>query len=344
MDFSEKNETRRRQLVKLQRELGPEVMAAMEKPEVEDIVLNPDGRVWVRCANESFRDVGVLSASNAEAAIRTVASIRDALVSHTYPILETELPDAPPMCGYRFTALLPPVVIGPAFAIRRRAGQVYRLDDYVNAGILTAKEDVRNEQRKKQTFIEAARGLNHVGVIREAIRRRLNILLVGSTGSGKTTFATALLQEIADQSPHTRILTIEDTAELQVGVENYISLQAIGEITMLRCLRAAMRLKPDRIIVGEVRGAEAHTLLKAWNTGHPGGIATIHADDAESGLSRLESLIAEATASPQRDLIARAVNLVVFIDEEKSIPAGRKVREVFWVSGSGAQGYQGEFL
>src|SRR5207248_389193 len=133
--------------------------------------------------------------------------------------------------------------------------------------------------------------------------------------------------------PNDRIISIEDTTELQCSVKNYADLRAAGNITMLDCLRACMRLKPTRIAVGEVRGAEAHTLLKAWNTGHPGGIATIHANDAVSGLIRLETLVAEATAAPQQNLIAEAVDLVVFVDEEDSLRAGRKVREIACVLG-----------
>jgi type IV secretion system protein VirB11 len=102
---------------------------------------------------------------------------------------------------------------------------------------------------------------------------------------------------------------------------------------MLDCLRACMRLNPTRIVVGEVRGAEAHTLLKAWNTGHPGGVATIHANDALSALVRLESLVAEATTAPQQTLIGEAVDLVVFVDGEPAIEAGRKVRELLLVAG-----------
>ena len=130
-----------------------------------------------------------------------------------------------------------------------------------------------------------------------------------------------------------RILIIEDTLELQCVVRNHVQLKAFGNVTMLDCLKACMRLKPTRIVVGEVRGAEALTLLKSWNTGHPGGVATVHANDAQAGLKRLEALIAEATAAPSQTLIAEAVDLVVFIDEEARLAAGRKVREVMAVRG-----------
>ena len=160
-----------------------------------------------------------------------------------------------------------------------------------------------------------------------------NILVVGSTGSGKTTFVNACLDALAVLTPHDRVISIEDTTELQCPVQNYLDLRAVGNVTMLHCLRACLRLQPTRIIVGEVRGGEAHTLLKAWNTGHPGGLATIHANDAMGGLMRLESLVAEATSAPQQSLIAEAVDLVVFIDQESHAAAGRKIREVLLVNG-----------
>jgi type IV secretion system protein VirB11 len=170
-------------------------------------------------------------------------------------------------------------------------------------------------------------------VIRAAVLARKNILVVGSTGSGKTTLVNALLHALSTLTPHDRVISIEDTTELQCPVKNYLDLRAVGNVTMLDCLRACMRLKPTRIVVGEVRGAEAHTLLKAWNTGHPGGAATVHADDALKGLIRFESLVAEATNAPQQQLIAEAVDLVIFVDEEPSLKAGRKVREVLLVHG-----------
>ena len=147
---------------------------------------------------------------------------------------------------------------------------------------------------------------------------------------------------IAQVAPYDRVVSIEDTTELQCSVRNHVDLLAVGSVSMLDCLRACMRLKPTRIVVGEVRGAEAHTLLKAWNTGHPGGAATVHANDALSGLIRLESLVAEATSAPQQTLIAEAVDLVVFVDEESGVKAGRKVREVLLVTGYSNGNYQVE--
>jgi type IV secretion system protein TrbB len=153
-----------------------------------------------------------------------------------------------------------------------------------------------------------------------------------------------LLDVMAEVAPDDRVVSIEDTTELQCSVPNHVDLLAVGNVSMLDCLRACMRLKPTRIVVGEVRGAEAHTMLKAWNTGHPGGAATVHANDALSGLIRLESLVAEATSAPQQTLIAEAVDLVVFVDQEPELKAGRKVREVALVNGYSNGRYQVEFV
>jgi Flp pilus assembly CpaF family ATPase len=169
-------------------------------------------------------------------------------------------------------------------------------------------------------------------------------LVVGSTGSGKTTLVNAILHALARIAPYDRVITIEDTMELQCPVQNYVDLRAVGSVTMLDCLRASMRLKPTRIVVGEVRGAEAHVMLKACNTGHPGGAATVHANDAVSGLVRLESLVAEATAAPQQSLIAEAIDLVIFIDEESDLAAGRKVRELLVVTGYDSGRYAVEYV
>jgi type IV secretion system protein VirB11 len=201
-----------------------------------------------------------------------------------------------------------------------------------------------NRQRRRGNFWELVAGLSHAAIIRLAVTKKKNILVVGSTGSGKTTLVNAILDTLAQTAPHDRVITIEDTMELQCPVQNFVDLRAVGPVTMLDCLRASMRLKPTRIVVGEVRGAEAHVMLKAWNTGHPGGAATVHANDAISGLVRLESLVAEATAAPQQSLIAEAVDLVVFIDEESDLAAGRKVRELLIVTGYDNGRYTVEYV
>jgi type IV secretion system protein VirB11 len=281
-----------------------------------------------------------MTATQAQSAFGTVAAMRGTIINHDQPILETELP----LDGSRFEAILPPVVRRPVFAIRQRPRSIYTLEDYESAGILTDSADDLNRRRHKDEFVQSVRGRRHGAVIREAVAQRKNILVVGSTGSGKTTLVNAILHWLTQVSPRDRVLVIEDTPELQCTVQNSVTLLAVGSVTMLDCLRACMRLKPTRIVVGEVRGGEALTMLKAWNTGHPGGAATVHANDAMSGLLRLESLVAEATSAPQQKLIAEAVNLVIFVDEETEISAGRKVREVAVVLGYENGRYQLEYL
>jgi type IV secretion system protein TrbB len=332
------DEQHQRLEVKLRRELGEQVLQLLDDDLTEDILLNPDGSLWVKQMGQGFSRIGEMAAAQAASALGTIAAWRGTVLNHEHPILETELP----IDGSRFEGIVSPVVRRPVFAIRLRPRKIFSLDDYEADGILTDRNDPLNRLRRRDDFLDGVRGLKHADAIRAAVRARKNILVVGSTGSGKTTLVNGILDSLAQLTPHDRVISIEDTTELQCPVKNYLDLRAVGSVTMLECLRACMRLKPTRIVVGEVRGAEAHTLLKAWNTGHPGGAATVHANDALSGLIRLESLVAEATSAPQQTLIAEAVDLVVFVDEESSVKAGRKVREVLLVTGYSNGNYQVE--
>jgi P-type conjugative transfer ATPase TrbB len=332
------DEQHQRLEVKLRRELGEQILRLLDDSLTEDILLNPDGSLWVKQMGHGFSRIGEIPAAQAASALGTIAAWRGTVLNHERPILETELP----IDGSRFEGIVSPVVRRPVFAVRVRPRKIFSLEDYEADGILTNSDDPLNRLRRRDDFLDGVRGLRHADVIRAAIRAKKNILVVGSTGSGKTTLVNGILDSLAQIAPHDRVISIEDTTELQCPVNNYLDLRAVGSVTMLDCLRACMRLKPTRIVVGEVRGAEAHTLLKAWNTGHPGGAATVHANDALSGLIRLESLVAEATSAPQQRLIAEAVDLVVFVDEESSVRAGRKVREVLLVTGYSNGNYQVE--
>ncbi len=320
---------------KLRRELGDLIMGLLAEEDVEDILLNPDASLWVKRRGTGFVCSGTMSPATAASALGTVAAWRGTVLNHDHPILETELP----LDGSRFEGVVAPVVRQPVFAIRLRPRKVFTLADYETAGILTRKEDESNRVCQQRNFALAIRGLPHAEIIRAAVRERKNILVVGATGSGKTTLLNAILDAIAELTPFDRVISIEDTTELQCRVRNYLDLRAVGEVTMLECLRASMRLQPTRIIVGEVRGREAHTLLKAWNTGHPGGLGTVHANSALLGLTRLESL-AEGTEAPQQNLIAETVDLVIFLDPEPALKAGRKVREMLLVTGWKDEQYQ----
>lgn len=302
-------EEKNRRIEKIHRELGSQISGLLQDATVVEILLNPDGQLWVERLGEAMEQLGQFPTSRAESLIYSIASYHSTAITRDNPILECELPHF----GARFEALIPPVVASPVFTIRCRASQVFTLSDYVAAGIM---DDAQKTQ------------------LETAIRERKNILVAGGTGSGKTTLANALIAEIVQAHPEHRLVIIEDTSEIQCAAENAVLLHATESVDMLRLLKATMRLRPDRILVGEVRGPEALALLKAWNTGHPGGVATVHANSATAGLIRLEQLIAEATHTPMPVLIGEAVDLVVSIVKT---PTGRKVQEIIHVQGYSPQ-------
>jgi len=183
------------------------------------------------------------------------------------------------------------VVTAPAFAIRKPAIAVFALEDYVAVGIMA---EVQAE------------------VLRGAVRERRNILVAGGTSTGKTTLTNALLAEVAKTTD--RVVLIEDTRELQCSSPNLVALRTKDGVASLSDLvRSSLRLRPDRIPIGEVRGAEALDLLKAWGTGHPGGIGTIHAGTALGALRRLEQLIQEAVVTVPRALIAETIDVIAVL-------------------------------
>lgn len=273
--------------------MGPAIAAAMADDRVIEIMVNPDGALRVDILGEGRVDTDVrIEPSEVERIIRLVASHARAEVHRDAPIVSSELPPhAEGRAGERFEGLLPPVALGPCFAIRKPAIRIYGLSDYVADGIMQNSD---------------------ADLLRVAVADRRNILVAGGTSSGKTTLANALLAEMA--SVDERIILIEDTRELQCPAPDTVALRTrAGHVTMADLVRSTLRLRPDRIIVGEVRGPEALDMLKAWNTGHPGGIATVHANSAAAALTRIEQLVQEAVVTVPRRLIAEAIDLIVFI-------------------------------
>jgi type IV secretion system protein VirB11 len=300
------NDFQLRQIKKLERELGSLIMDALRDPEVIEIMLNSDGYLWIEKIGHPMQKMGIFQDSNARALMGTIASFIDTVVTAEKPILECELP----IDGSRFAGVMPPVVAHPTFTIRKKAVSIFTLENYLETQILTKEQ---------------------VSIIKNAVLNRKNILIVGGTGSGKTTLTNAIIDAMVELTPFDRICIIEDTAELQCKAENANSFRTTEYMSMNSCLKLIMRMRPDRILVGEVRGREALDLLKAWNTGHPGGIATVHANSAAGGLIRIEQLISEGSTAPMKELIAEAVNLVVFI--KKTGSGGRRVREILSVDG-----------
>lgn len=326
---TQKQILRQRLEEKLERECGPAMMAALRDPAVIEVLLNPDGKLWIDVAGQGMRFTGnTLEHGAAESLLTTCASMLHTTVTRDNPILEGEFP----LDGSRLEGLLPPIVRGPSFSIRKRAERIFTLDDYRASGIIGNRIPGRALSSDELRPVHS----HPVEALRHAVREHHNILIVGGTGSGKTTLANAILAEIATQCSGDRLIAIEDTMELQIGAPNSMLLRTSEQANMQRLLRATMRLRPDRIVVGEVRGGEALTLLKSWNTGHPGGLATIHANSAEGGLIRLSQLIYEAPEA--RNLsettiaatIQEAVDLVVFI-QRSAAPPGRAVSEIMGI-------------
>lgn len=301
---------------KLRQELGQPVLSALEDPAVIEVMLNPSGELWVERFGKPMERAGGMTPANASALLGTVASSLETTITRERPVVEGELI----LDGSRIEGLVPPVVSAPAFCIRKRASAVFPLEDYVRSGAMTPRQRDR---------------------LRTAVAERRNILVVGGTGSGKTTLVNALIGEVTQAHPEDRIVLIEDTVEIQCAAENVVALRTSPEVSMRDLLRATMRLRPDRILVGEVRGGEALDLLKSWNTGHPGGIATVHANGCLAGLVRLEQLVREAgVASGMEPLIGEAVDLAVAIERCAATKAGRRVAEIAEVSGHGPDGYR----
>ncbi len=288
---------------KLQEALGDQLCVALDDANVVEIMLNPDGKLFIERVGHGMTPAGEMSPAAAEIVIGTVAHALQSEVDAQHPIISGELP----IGGHRFEGLLPPVVVKPAFTIRRRASHFISLDAYVRANIMTEDQ---------------------AATIRNAVSARLNIIISGGTGSGKTTLANTVIDEIVRSAPEDRLVILEDTAEIQCTAKNAVVLRTSDTIDLARLLRSTMRLRPDRIVVGEVRDGAALTLLKAWNTGHPGGVATIHANTATSALRRLEQLTAEASQQPMQEVIGEAVDLVVSIERNSR---GRRVRDVIHV-------------
>ena len=275
---------------------------ALFDPQTIELMLNPDGKVWQERLGEEMVYICDMRESEADEFIRKIAGYLKKTITRENPILEGVLP----LDDSRFAGQIPPVVPHPTFAIRKRAVAVFTLADYVLSGVMNVAQ---------------------CALIRKAVTERQNIIIIGGTGTGKTTLGNAVLHEITISEPGTRQIIIEDTAELNSTAINKVNFQVTPNTSMTDLIKTTLRMRPDRIIVGEVRGAEAFDLIQAWNTGHPGGMTTLHANDCVSGLRRLKSLISQHPFAP-RDIepdIALAVNLMVNIVKSGM---GRRIREI----------------
>ena len=299
---------RARLKIKLERDCGPVFIAAMHDPLTVEVMLNADGTFWQERLGEGMKLIGEIRNIQAQAILKSVASFHGLVVTRDSPRLECEWP----LDQSRFAGQLPPVVREVTFAIRKKASAVFTIDQYVERAIMTAAQ---------------------ADALRDAIRAHLNILVTGGTGSGKTTLVNAIIFEMVAQNPTERFVTIEDTAELQCSAPNQVQYYTSATTTLTDLVKGTLRMRPDRILVGEVRDAAALDLLDVWNTGHEGGVATLHANHAMAGLTRLRSLISRNRSAPAEiePLIGEAVHVVIHIARTPN--KSRRIQEILAIDG-----------
>jgi P-type conjugative transfer ATPase TrbB len=309
---------RNRSLERLSRDLGDNFLKKFNDPNLIEVMVNPSNEkngnklsiYWEYIGQPMVYDSELsnrFTPTLVEIIIKTISGYHDKVINADNPILECQFP----LDHSRFTALIPPVSISPSFVIRKRPKKIFTLDEYISQGIMT---------------------LSQKQIIQNAVKAKDNILVVGGTGSGKTTLVNAVIKEMTEQDPNDRMYIAEDTGEIQCESKNIVNVYTTPDIGLTKLVRTALRLRPDRVIVGEVRGEEALDLLDVWNTGHPGGIATLHANSAILGLDRLEGLISRNPAHPIeiRKLISQVINTIIFIAKEDGT---RKIKEIIKVIG-----------
>lgn len=300
------DEVVRRKQTQLTTALDP-VLHLLDDADVVEVMINPDTRVWVERIGEPPEQTDIqITTAEIERAIRLVASIMQTTISTDNPSVAGTLPQ----WNARIQASMPPMVDSPALCIRLPAKKVFNLNDYVAKGILTVSQSQ---------------------ILHNAVMDRKNILLGGGTGSGKTTLANALLDVISVTGD--RVIIIEDNRELQCNALNKVHFYTDANVSLQRALFDSLRWRPDRIIIGEVRDKAALDLLKAWNTGHPGGVATIHADSTREMLTRMCQLIEENNMVAPKAFVAQTIDLCVHIKRDKNSPAGRCLSGISEVTG-----------
>lgn len=303
-----------RKSVALRQAMGPVLAAALAEPSVVEVMVNADGAIWIERIGAGRVFSGErMAPDDAERILCLVADHAGEVVTRDQPLVSATLPQS----GERFQGVFPPVSAAPCFSIRKRPETIFSLQDYVDRAIMTPQQ---------------------ARVLTQAASDRENILIAGGAGAGKTTLANAILALPAFRDD--RVVLAEDTAELQCAAFDQLALltkRAEPSVTMTDLVRAALRLRPDRIVIGEVRDGSALDMLKAWNTGHPGGLATLHANSAREALSRLEDLIGEVVHAVPYRAIGQAVGVVAFIRRAES---GRVLESVLKVEGWAGGEYQ----
>lgn len=289
-------ESQRRLCEKLYHDLGDTINGCLNNKKIHEIMLNPDGQLWIDTHEEGLSAIAHLPSSQVFSIIHAIAGLHNSVITQHNPHLEAKLPFFKSMQGQRFIAQIPPIVSAPSFTIRKQSEIVFNLNDYLNSGRTTKDQDL---------------------VLRDLVQKRKNILISGGPGSGKTALINALILEALHQDDKQRLLILEDLPELQCPSSNKVALLTSSTVNMTALVRMAMRMRPDRILIGEIRGAEALDMLKAWNTGCPGGICTVHANSAQEAIQRILDLSMEnRLTAPPLQLVAQTINTIVSINRK----------------------------
>jgi type IV secretion system protein VirB11 len=305
----------------------------LARPDVTDVYINRPRELWVETNRGAIErhDAADLDEATLARLSRQIAAISHQGISREHPLLSATLPD-----GARVQIVVPPATRGDvAIAIRKHVARDMSLDDYVSADAFAELRYNSGASRSDDDIIDARlQSGDIVGALRSAVCARKNILISGGTSTGKTTFLNALLREIAREE---RLILIEDTPELHVPHENMVGLLAargaLGEaqVDADDLVAASLRMRPDRIILGELRGPEAFAFLRAVNAGHPGSMTTVHADSAERAIEQIVLLVLRTGTQLSRDDVRHYVRTTIDLYVQLDRTAGkRRVSEVLF--------------
>jgi type IV secretion system protein VirB11 len=298
-------EQQERLLEKLSREVSGPIQAALEDKEVIEIVCNSDGSIWKLSQENGWKEIDKISSAKADSILSTVAALTDNIVNSKNPQIQCVFP----LDGSRLQGLLPPAVTAPIFDIRKHSAHIFTIEEYIAAKIMTREQ---------------------AEIIEQAIIARKNILISGGTCSGKTTLTKTIIDLAAKLgTPGERFVIIEDTRELYCTAKNAVSIHAYTRDMLSQFTQSAMRLRPDRVILGEVRGREAYDLMYLLNSGHPGSFTTIHANNARLALHKFLMLARESGEDIHPQRVVECFDIVISISRSA---VGLRVEEIVEVS------------
>lgn len=313
--------TEKRQAELVKDSLGKEILKCLDDPEVNEVYINQDYSLRIDTISGRRKTDVILTSDTVARICKSIAGINRQVITEKNPELGVEIR----LLQVRAQIMFPPIVSRPTFFLRKKPRQIFSLEDYQAQGALSEK---------------------YYEIIVDCIKRRKNIIVAGATGSGKTTFLNAILKKLSEINPEHRLVILEDLPELQCSSDDVQYMTTSGNrttsVTMQDLVFISMRLSPQRILIGEVRDKSAYDVLKAWNTGHPGGFCTIHADGCHDAFIRLELLVKEAdTGSSTRDikaLIGSTVGVVISIQKVvQNNATTRVVEEIIAVKGYDAE-------